>query len=127
MTTLLVIASACSNNDAVRGQETFCAELRANRELLLAPVTQPGTVAPILGRYQKLDLLAPEAIRDEWHELTVLVEKVAAADPRQPQVQPDLVAQAYATDGSIRRIIGYAKTTCGVDMGAPSASPTTIA
>lgn len=126
MMTPLVIASACSN-DAVRGQESFCAELRANRELLLAPVTQPGTVAPILGRYQKLDLLAPEAIRDEWHELTVLVERVAAADPRQPQVQPDLVSQAHATDGSIRRIISYAKTTCGVDMGAPSASPTTIA
>ena len=122
LTALLTALAAC-NNATPRGEQAYCENLSTNSELLLAPVTQPATVAPLLARYHRLDELAPEAVRDEWHELVTLIEKVANADPRKPQTQAEMTVQAHATDQSIQHIVSHARRVCGVELGPAQPKP----
>ncbi len=114
-TVLVLVVVSCSSG-TTRSQAGFCKQLTADRDLLIAPITQPATVAPLLARYERLDLLAPEAIRDEWHELTVLIQTVAASDVRLPGKQADLVQLAYTTDRAIQAIVSYGRDVCDVEL-----------
>jgi hypothetical protein len=114
-----------------RSQSAFCSQLRTQRAALVAAVTDAKGVKAMVDRYKSLDRVAPEAIRDQWHELTLLVERAAAVDPSKPADASALTAQAFASSPSAQAVVAYARATCGVSLPvapsttAPKAPPTT--
>jgi hypothetical protein len=113
-------ATGCGSTPQ-RSVKAFCSRLRVEQNLLTTRLTDPAQVQPVLDRFRALDALAPEQIRDEWHDITALVEKVATAD-LSPESQTALTRLALATDGSVNKVTTYARESCQVDMAAP---PTT--
>lgn len=108
-------------NGPQRSVKAFCSRLRVEQNLLTTRLTDPAEVQPVLDRFRALDALAPEQIRDQWHEITALVEKVATSE-LSPESQTALTRLALATDNSVKQVTAYALETCKVDLAAP---PTT--
>jgi hypothetical protein len=104
-----------------RSVKAFCDRLRIDQNLLTTRMTDPSEVQPVIEKFRALDALAPEQIRDQWHDITALVEKVATAD-LSPESQTSLTRLALATDNSVKQVTAYAKETCQVDLAA---GPTT--
>ena len=109
----------------------FCDTVRADQSTLVGtPSTTPGggtTTADAAGtvrRYQEVGKVAPEAIRDEWRQLTDLMVQAAAADPTKPDDQTKLTEAAYAASKAAATVTTYVQSTCGVVLG-PVAPPST--
>jgi hypothetical protein len=117
-----ILTFGCSGDG--RGQASFCSKLRDEHAQLLAPVSDARGVTTMVNRYKGLDRIAPEAIREQWHELTVLFEQAATVDPAKKAEAATLSARAFASSSSARAVVGYAKTTCGVTL-APTATAAT--
>src|SRR5262245_27421600 len=118
---LAITVAACGG--PVRGQEAFCQRLQRDRDLLVTGVVDVKTADDAASRYAALDGLAPEIIRADWHQVTLLVQTAAKTDPSSTDARSALVQQAYATAPAAAAVTQYAKTTCGVDMAAPVTTP----
>jgi hypothetical protein len=115
---LLVLAAStlgCGQKPQ-RSVTSFCSRLRSNQKILSTRLTDPSEVQPVLARFQAIDAVAPEQIRDQWHEITVLVEKVATTTDVSTEGQNDLLRVALATQQSIATVTTYAKETCQVEL-----------
>lgn len=93
--------------------------------MLLVPMTTPEQINATLKRYRDLDELAPEEIRDQWHELTDLIVKSAASDLSTSAQRDDLERLAYTTDKSVKAVVKYSKESCGVDFSPAGEPPAT--
>lgn len=93
----------------------------------MLPMTTPEQISPMVARYRALDTRAPEEIREQWHDLTELISKVASADVSTAAQQADLVKLAYTTDKSVKAVVSYTKATCNVDFSPGALPATTIA
>src|SRR3954469_332117 len=118
----LATAPACPG--ASRGPEAFCRRLQSDQSLLVTGVVDAKTAKAAVGGYKKLDGLAPEAIRTEWHQLTLLVQAAADLDPTATTARAALVQQAYSAAPAAQTVTAYARQTCGVDLAALAATPT---
>jgi hypothetical protein len=118
---MVLTVAACSGSS--RGPEAFCKRLQTDKNLVITGVVDAKTAKAAAAGYQKLDGLAPEAIRTEWHQLTLLVQAAADLDPTATTARADLVQQAYSAAPAAQTVTAYAQQTCGVDLGA--ATPTT--
>jgi hypothetical protein len=114
------MATGCGDNPQ-RSVKAFCSRLRVEQNLLTTRLTDPAEVQPVLDRFRALDALAPEQIRDQWHDITTLVEKVATAE-LSPESQTSLTRLALATDNSVKQVTAYARDTCQVDLAAGPAT-----
>ena len=114
----LVMAPACSGSS--RGPEAFCSRLRLDHDQLVSGVVDAKTAQAAVDGYKKLDGLAPEAIRTEWHQLALLVQAAADLDATATTAQEALVQQAYSAAPAAEAVTAYARQTCGVDLGAPA-------
>src|SRR5437762_14306577 len=92
---LAVTVGACSSSD--RGPQAFCTRLQRDRDLLVTDVIDAKTAKAAAGRYAALDDVAPEAIRTEWHQLTLLVAGAADLDAVTPTAR-----QAVRQEASTR-------------------------
>ncbi len=122
----LVVGSGCGGTPH-RSAASFCGQLDKDRTILMLPMTTPEQISPMVARYRALDARAPEEIRDQWHDLTELIAKVAAADVSTAAKQADLVKLAYTTDKSVKAVVTYAKATCSVDFSPGALPSTTVA
>jgi hypothetical protein len=129
----LLATAACSGSS--RGPEAFCQRLQTDKNVVVTGVVDAKTAKAAVAGYEKLDGVAPEAIRTEWHELTMLVQAAAELDPTATTARAALVQQAYSAAPAAQTVADYARQTCGVDLGASTASsapavttgPTTVA
>jgi hypothetical protein len=110
----ILLPTACSN-EPTRSVDGFCKRLRVEQTLLSARLTDKAQVQPLVARFRALDARAPEQIRDEWHQITTLVEKAAATDAS-VEAQTELVELALATDRSVAAVKTYASNTCQVPL-----------
>jgi hypothetical protein len=115
-----LITTGCGGKPQ-RSVKAFCDRLRVDQNLLTTRLTDPSEVQPVVDKFRVLDALAPEQIRDQWHDITVLVEKVATAD-LSPESQTALTRLALATDNSVKLVTTYARDTCQVDLAAGPAT-----
>ncbi len=122
---VVAAVSACSGSN--RGQAAFCNRLQRDRDTLVTGVVDTKTADATVQQYVALDGLAPEAIRVEWHQLTELVQTAAKLDSGSADARTALLQQAYASAPAATKVTQYAKSTCGVDFGAPAVAPTTAA
>ena len=106
---------SCSD-EPTRSVDAFCQRLRVEQNLLTARLTDPAQITPLVSRFKALDARAPEQIRDEWHQITLLVEKASATDASSPEAQTQLVERALATDQSVAAVKTYATGTCQVTL-----------
>jgi hypothetical protein len=113
-------AVACSGD--ARGQAAFCNRLARDVDTLKA-VGDAKSVDVAVANYRALDGLAPEAIHDQWHAVTQLVQQAATLDTSSAEARSALVQQAYAVQSAAQAVTTYAKTTCGVDFTAPATTP----
>jgi hypothetical protein len=67
--------------------------------------------------------VAPEAIRDEWHQLTLLVQAAADLDATAPDASAALVQQAYTAAPAAQTVTTYARQTCGVELAPATSTP----
>src|SRR3954447_4014508 len=118
----VVLATAAACTGASRGPEAFCRRLQSDQSLLVTGVVDAKTAKAAVGGYKKLDGLAPEAIRTEWHRLTLLVQAAADLDPSATTARAALVQQAYSAAPAAQTVTSYARQTCGVDLGASTAT-----
>ena len=118
---MVLTVAACSGSS--RGPEAFRKRLQTDKHVLITGVVDTKTAKAALAGYEKLDGLAPEAIRTEWHQLTLLVQAAADFDPTATTARADLVQQAYSAAPAAQTVSAYAQQTCGVDLSA--VTPTT--
>jgi hypothetical protein len=123
--------TACGGSS--RGAEAFCSRLQQKHDTLITGVVDPKTAKTAVDTYHALDAVAPEAIRSEWHQLTLLVQAAADLDSSGAGTNAALVQQAYTAAPAAQTVTTYARATCGVDL-APASSgaavttgPTTVA
>jgi type IV pilus biogenesis protein CpaD/CtpE len=119
-TVAIAAATGCGGKPQ-RSVKAFCTRLRVEQNLLTTRLTDPAEVQPLVDRFRALDALAPEQIRDQWHDITTLVEKVATAE-LSPESQTSLTRLALATDNSVKEVTAYARDTCQVDLAAGPAT-----
>jgi hypothetical protein len=120
----VVLATAAACTGANRGPEAFCRRLQSDQSLLVTGVVDAKTAKAAVGGYKKLDGLAPEAIRTEWHQLTLLVQAAVDLDPTATTARAALVQQAYSAAPAAQTVTSYARQSCGVDLGAPTPTAT---
>jgi hypothetical protein len=113
---MLVASVAGCGQKPQRSATEFCKRLRSNQKILSTRLTDPAEVQPVLARFTAIDTVAPEQIRDQWHEITLLVEKVATTTDVSTDGQNDLLRVALATQQSIATVKTYAKETCQVEL-----------
>ena len=89
--------------------------------MVVTGVVDAKTAKAAVSGYEKLDGVAPEAIRTEWHQLTLLVQAAADLDPTATTARAALVQQAYSAAPAAQTVADYARQTCGVDLGAATA------
>jgi hypothetical protein len=118
----LAVVSACSASS--RGPEAFCSRLQRDHDKLVSGVVDAKTAKAAVDSYKSLDGVAPEAIRTEWHQLALLVQAAADLDTTATTAQEALVQQAYSAAPAAETVTAYARQTCGVDLGAPTATTT---
>src|SRR4051812_36590077 len=119
---LLLTAVACSGNS--RGPAAFCQRLQTNKDIVITGVVDAKTAKAAVAGYEKLDGVAPEAIRTEWHQLTLLVQAAAGLDPTATTARAALIQQAFSAAPAAQTVSDYARQTCGVDLSAPTATTT---
>ncbi len=117
---VVLATAACSGSS--RGPEAFCRRLQTDTNIVITGVVDAKTAKAAVTGYEKLDGLAPEAIRTEWHQLTLLVQAAADLDPTATTARAALVQQAYSAAPAAQTVTDYARQTCGVDLGAPAAT-----
>jgi hypothetical protein len=117
---VVLAAAACSGSS--RGPEAFCQRLQTDKNVVVTGVVDATTAKAAVAGYEKLDGVAPEAIRTEWHQLTLLVQAAAELDPTATTARAALVQQAYSAAPAAQTVADYARQTCGVDLGASSAT-----
>jgi hypothetical protein len=120
---MVLTAAACSGSS--RGPEAFCQRLQTDKSLVITGVVDAKTAKAAVAGYRKLDGLAPEAIRTEWHQLTLLVQAAADLDPTATTARADLVQQAYSAAPAAQTVTAYAQQTCGVDLSTATPAVTT--
>jgi hypothetical protein len=112
-----VLAVGCSSGG--RSPEAFCSQLQKDHTAITTPISSEDGITVVKARYEAVDRVAPEAIRDDWHTITALVEQAAELDPSKPDEQAKLTQAAYAASGSAAAVAAYAKATCTVDLPVP--------
>ena len=113
--------TACSRSS--RGAQEFCSRLQQRHDSLISGVVDAQTAKTAVDSYHALDEVAPEAIRAEWHQLTLLVQAAADLDTTAAGSNVALVQQAYTAAPAAQTVTTYARQTCGVDLTAVSSSP----
>jgi hypothetical protein len=113
-----VLAVGCSGGGG-RSPRAFCTELEKDHTAITTPIASEDGITVVKARYEAVDRVAPEAIRDDWHKITMLVEQAAELDPSKPDEQAKLTEAAYAASGSAAAVSAYAKATCTVDLPVP--------
>jgi hypothetical protein len=116
---VVLASAACSGSS--RGSEAFCQRLQTDKNVVVTGVVDAKTAKAAVSGYEKLDGVAPEAIRTEWHQLTLLVQAAADLDPTATTARAALVQQAYSAAPAAQTVADYARQTCGVDLGAATA------
>jgi hypothetical protein len=119
---VVLATAACSGSG--RGPEAFCRRLQTDKDVVMTGVVDAKTAKAAVTGYEKLDGLAPEAIRTEWHQLTLLVQAAADLDPTATTARAALVQQAYSAAPAAQTVTDYARQTCGVDLAAPTVTTT---
>jgi hypothetical protein len=119
---VLLTAVACCGSS--RGPEAFCQRLQTNKAVVITGVVDAKTAKAAVAGYEKLDGVAPEAIRTEWHQLTLLVQAAADLDPTATTARAALVQQAFSAAPAAQTVTDYARQTCGVDLTTPPATTT---
>jgi hypothetical protein len=119
---MVLTVAACSGSS--RGPEAFCQRLQTDKSLVITGVVDAKTAKAAVAGYRKLDGLAPEAIRTEWHQLTLLVQAAADLDPTATTARADLVQQAYSAAPAAQTVTAYAQQTCGVDLSTATSTAT---
>lgn len=115
MAGVTVFASACSS-EPERSTTRFCELLAVESPYLEGPLSTPGELAALLGRYRDLAARAPLAIEEDWTAVLELVETAAAVDREDPEALADLVDQAYETDLATRRLDEWTRSRCGLGL-----------
>jgi hypothetical protein len=106
-----------------RGAEEFCSRLQQNHDALIGGVVDSKTAKAAVDSYTALDHVAPEVIRTEWHQLTLLVQAAADLDPTATDSSAALVQQAYTAAPAAQTVTTYARQTCGVDLAPSTTTP----
>jgi len=119
---ILLTAAACSGSS--RGPQAFCSRLQTTKDVVMSGVVDAKTAKAAVAGYEKLDGVAPEAIRTEWHQLTLLVQAAADLDPTATTARAALVQQAFSAAPAAQTVTDYARQTCGVDLSAATATTT---
>lgn len=111
--------SACLNTSNPRDTARFCASLRAQQPLL----TSTADRAALVARYQELDKHAPLQIMDDWHRLTVLIERATTYDPMDTTDTQNVIIEALQAQNAMAAVAVWSKRECKLDLGAV---PTTV-
>src|SRR6478672_1941550 len=119
---ILLTAAACSGSS--RGPQAFCSRLQTTKDVVMSGVVDAKTAKAAVAGYETLDGVAPEAIRTEWHQLTLLVQAAADLDPTATTARAALVEQAFSAAPAAQTVTDYARQTCGVDLSAATATAT---
>jgi len=119
---VVLASAACSGSS--RGPEAFCQRLQTDKNVVVTGVVDAKTAKAAVSGYEKLDGVAPEAIRTEWHQLTLLVQAAADLDPTATTARAALVQQAFSAAPAAQTVTDYARQTCGVDLSAATATTT---
>jgi hypothetical protein len=105
-------APACSDGDP-RSVAGFCALLREEG----ATLTDTSDPAGLAERYRVLEERVPLQIKDQWHEVAVLLERVTTFNPKDDADTQALLAESLKAKTSIDALAEWADSKCKVPLG----------
>lgn len=115
---LVMLGVLVSCGGESRSTADFCEELRTS-DVLLTDTADP---AALVETYRRLDSRTPLRIKDQWNEITVLLERIISFDANDPEATQQIIADALRARTSMEDIAEWADTTCKVRLSRPSAT-----
>jgi len=109
---------ACASEDT-RDPAAFCDRIRT----LQPALTDPNDPRALLALYEDLDDHAPLQIRDDWHQITVLLASVNTYDPADPAEVQAIQRAVLRSQAAVTAVAVWARDTCDIDLGP---IPTTV-
>lgn len=110
--------AACGGDP--RSVASFCQRLR-REGTALTDVSDPAGLA---AHYRELEAYVPLQIKDQWHEVTVLLERVTSFDPKNDAEVQAVLAESLQAKTSIEALAAWADVKCKVTLGKPVTSTT---
>lgn len=115
---VVLISTACGNDEPRASAAQFCAELAANSSLVISPpLANQLDVTAVIDLYARLNQLAPLAISQEWATLFHAVETASTVVPNDADGLQRVVQAAYESEGAAVRISEWVLASCGIDLG----------
>lgn len=111
-----VALAACGGDP--RNTVDFCAELRTSTALL----TDGADPAALVETYRRLDDRTPLRIKDAWHEITLLLERITTFDASSNEETQAVIADALRARTAMETVASWADSTCKVKLSRPSAN-----
>jgi len=102
----------CGGGDN-RDPATFCGRLRIAQSAL----TDPGDQAALVALYQDLDDEAPLQIKDDWHQITVLLASVTTYDTSDTGETQAVLASVLRSQSAVTAVAVWARDTCRIELG----------
>ncbi len=115
----LLVAHLVACGGEPRGTAEFCEELRSSTALL----TDTSDPAALVETYRRLDSRTPLRIKDEWREITLLLERIVSFDSTDAEATQAIIADALRARASLDAVAAWAESTCKVTLARPSATP----
>lgn len=113
LTAGIVLGALVACGEDPRGVPGFCRLLR-ERGAALTDTSDPGALVEL---YRDLDARAPLQIKDEWHEVTELIERVNTFNPKSEEDTQRMIAESLRAQAAVRTVGEWADTKCKVPLG----------
>jgi len=113
--------TACGDGDP-RSVAGFCRLLREQG----AALTDTSDPAGLAARYRTLEANVPLQIKDQWHEVTLLLEHVTTFDPKDQSETQAVLAESLRAKSSIDSLAAWADVKCKVPIGRITVADTAV-
>ena len=80
-------------------------------------LTSTADRAALVDRFRELDKHAPLQIMDDWHRLTVLIERATTYDPMDTTDTQNVIIEALQAQNAMAAVAIWAKRECTLELG----------
>ncbi len=108
----VMVVAGCGGGDN-RDPATFCGRLRIAQPAL----TDPNDQVALVALYQDLDDEAPLQIKDDWHQITVLLSSITNYDTSDEAETQAVLASVLRSQAAVTAVAVWARDTCRIELG----------
>jgi hypothetical protein len=105
---------ACAEKN--RTATNFCRQLEKELPGLGVTLVTQSDVDVLVSRYRRIGTTAPQAVADDWENLTAMLEAASRLNTANSTAVEEFTAKALQANAAAQRALRWVKDTCGVDL-----------